>query len=82
MTKQDMSVFGLDEDGVGIAFVDFVDAVVNLIALGGPRSIRDIGDLFSVTDDVVRRAVDDSHWLFVLGPDDDPTKQMIEADGE
>jgi len=82
MTKQDMSVFGLDKDGAGIEFVDFIEALVTLITLGGGRSVREIGEMFDVTDDVVRRAVDESHWLFVLGPDDDPTKQMVEVDGE
>jgi len=82
MTKQDMSVFGLDEDGCGTEFGDFTEALSTLIALGGGRSVREIGELFNVTDDVVRKAVDSDHWLYVLGPDDDPTKQMIEADGE
>ena len=82
MTKQDMSVFGLDEDRTGIEFADFIDALVTLITLGGARSVREVGDLFDLTDDVVRAAVKENGWLFLAGPDDDPTKQMIEADGE
>ena len=82
MTKQDMSVFGLDEDDVGIEFGDFTEALMTLITLGGARPVREVGDLFDLTDDVVRAAVKENGWLFLTGPDDDPTKQMIEVDGE
>lgn len=79
---QDMSVFGLDDDGCGIEFDGFVTAVYMLVALrGGSLSVRQVAEAFNVTDDVARNAADDAYWLFV-GPGDDPTKQMIEVDGE
>lgn len=44
-------------------------------------TIREAADEFDVTDDVVRMAVDEHPWMFLGGPDDDPTKQYIDHDG-
>ena len=81
MTKQDMSVFGLNDDGYGIEFSKFVTAVYMLVALRGPLSVRQVAKIFNVTDDVAIAAANDAYWLFI-GPGDNPTTQMIEVDGK
>jgi len=37
---------------------------------------------FNTTPEIIRGAVGGHPWLFMSGPDDDPTKQTIESDGE
>lgn len=45
-------------------------------------SVRETALAFKMTDANVRRAVEAHPWMFVYGPDDDPTKQFIEHEGE
>ena len=47
-----------------------------------PATVREAADQFDVTDDVIRMAVRQHHWMFLGGPDDDPTKQYIDHEGE
>lgn len=37
---------------------------------------------FNTTPALILQAVEDNYWTFVVGPDDDPSKQFIEHDGE
>jgi hypothetical protein len=76
-----MDIFSL-ADGCGLEFIDFATAVKALIFCRGSLSLRDVAQIFDVEDQVVRKAVDENYWLLISGPDDDPTKQMIEEDGE
>ncbi len=77
-----MDFFGLDGDGSDIKWDAFKDALNVLVGLRGSLSVRTIAEIFNVTDDVVRKAADEAYWLFLTGPIDDPTQQMVEADGE
>jgi hypothetical protein len=45
-------------------------------------TVRQAGDEFGVTDDVIRNAVEGHYWMLLGGPKDDPTKQYIDHDGE
>lgn len=45
-------------------------------------TVREAAQAFDTTDAVIREAVEDHPWMFLYGPDDDPTKQIIEHDGE
>lgn len=45
-------------------------------------TVSEAAEEFQVTPEVVRAAVKECAWMFLEGPDDDPTKQHIEHDGE
>ena len=45
-------------------------------------SVRDAAIAFRCTDGMIREAVDAHPWMFLEGPDDDPTKQIIQDEGE
>lgn len=45
-------------------------------------TVREAAIAFKMTDADVRRAVIAHYWMFITGPDDDPTKQFIEHEGE
>jgi hypothetical protein len=49
---------------------------------GRQPTIRDAALAFRMTDADVRAAVEHHYWMFVTGPDDDPTMQFIEHEGE
>lgn len=84
--KLERDFFELDEDDCGIPFESFVTALSVWAAMqdekGAVPTVRQAADEFHVTDSVIRQAVDDHYWMFITGPDDDPTKQRIEHDGE
>jgi hypothetical protein len=48
----------------------------------GDKSVREIGDVFNLDDAQVRQAVETHYWMYLDGPDDDPTKQLIQHEGE
>lgn len=81
----DMSFFADPGDEAGVFFDDFVVAVGvwSWMQQGDvPPTVRAAAQAFCVTDDVIRKAIDAHPWCFLSGPDDDATKQLIEADGE
>lgn len=45
-------------------------------------SVRETALAFKMTDTDVCAAVEHHYWMFITGPDDDPTKQFIEHEGE
>jgi len=45
-------------------------------------TVAETAAAFKMTAADVRRAVEWHPWMFVEGPDDDPTKQFIEHEGE
>lgn len=45
-------------------------------------SVRQTAEAFKMTDAEVQRAVEAHYWMFLSGPNDDPTKQYIEHEGE
>jgi hypothetical protein len=47
-----------------------------------PCTVREAAIAFDVADEVVREAVNEHPWMFLVGPDDDPTQQRIDHDGE
>lgn len=79
--------FFTDEDSseAGIPWDNFVTAlqVWSFMRPGDKQAtVREAADQFDVTDDVIRMAVSQHHWMFLGGPDDDPTKQYIDHEGE
>lgn len=76
-----------DSDEAGIAWLDFLGALqvwsfMRLERGDEKVTVRQAADEFGVTAEVIREAVDQHYWMFLSGPDDDPSKQIIEHDGE
>jgi len=59
-----------------------VFTMFNFGKLGRNMTVREVGDAFNLDDAQVRQAVAAHYWMFLSGPDDDPTKQEIEHEGE
>lgn len=49
---------------------------------GRSVTVREAATAFNMADAQVRQAVSAHYWMFLEGPDDDPTKQTIEHEGE
>lgn len=45
-------------------------------------TVAEAAESFNVTPKTIREAVTDHFWMFLTGPDDDATKQIIEHEGE
>lgn len=73
-----------DEDEAGITLGDIGRALCLWASMnsGSDTSVRRAAAVFATTDEVIRAAVGADPWAFLAGPDDDPTKQTIEVDGE
>lgn len=67
---------GIMMDGLGAALVTWC-AMQNRSGV----TVREAATAFNTTDAVIREAVEDAHWIDFHGPDDDPTKQVLELDG-
>lgn len=81
MFSRDQFAYPNDEAGV---FID--DLGRALVTWSGMQeqimTVADAADAFNTTPEVIREAIEEVMWIFVVGPDDDPTKQRIELDGE
>ena len=74
-----------DSDQAGIPWRNFVTALQVWSFMrpsNDSTTVREAADEFGVTDQVIRDAIDDCYWMFLGGPDDDPTKQYIDHEGE
>lgn len=67
---------GVFMDGLGRALVTWAAMQDRTV------TVREAATAFNTTDAVIVEAIEDASWIFVHGPDDDPTKQTIELDGE
>lgn len=76
----------VDEDSseAGVLWDHFVTAlhVWSWMCDGDQATVRVAATEFQVTDDVIHAAVNEYPWMFIDGPDDDATKQLIGHDGE
>ncbi len=78
--------FETDRDEAGI----FMDALGRalvvwtcMVAEAQDRvTVADAALAFNTTPEIIREAVDDAMWIGWHGPNDDPTKQILETDGE
>jgi hypothetical protein len=85
VSKNDMGFFMDDEDDAGIEFEDFVKAigVWGWMRAGGQPTVREVGDSFNVTDQVIINAVKAHPWMYLEGDEsDDPVELKIGYDGE
>ncbi|MEX2629526.1 MAG: hypothetical protein WD341_06260 [Tistlia sp.] len=78
---QDPNAYDLDDGRPGAGL--FANAV-QVWALEQRRTVtvRDAAEVFNCPDAMICEAIEDHPWMFVEGPDDDPTKQTIEHEGE
>jgi len=74
-----------DDAGTGVFFSHFVTAVgIYVYTNEGDRpvTVADIAAAFNTTPELAREAVEDHPWLFVHVDSDDPSRQVVESDGE
>lgn len=74
-----------DDAECGVFWKDIAGAILTWRAMnfGEDRSVADAAKAFNTSPSVIREAITvHAYWVFISGPDDDYTKQMIELDGE
>lgn len=79
-----MDYFADPDAEAGILFEDFITALQVwswMRPSETPATVREAAQQFGVTDAVIQNAVRSSAWMALEGPNDDPTKQVIEHDG-
>lgn len=84
MALFERSQFADPDDNAGV-FIDCLGrALVIWTAMQdrSPVTVAEAAVAFNTTPEVIREAVEDASWISVEGPDDDPTKQRLELDGE
>lgn len=76
------------DEGVGMSIVDVARAIgvwtlMNWEKEKQPPSVADCALAFNTSVDLVREAVAERYWLFLIPENEaDPTKQFIENEGE
>lgn len=77
---------GEPDAGAGIFMEDLGRALViwTVMVFEGKDqvTVADAALAFNTTPEIIREAIEDAMWIGWHGPDDDPTKQIIETDGE
>jgi hypothetical protein len=79
------SQFADPNDDAGVMIDGLGRALVTWAAMQDryPLSVADAALAFNTTPAVIREAIEDASWILVVNEDDpDPTKQLIELDGE
>ncbi len=78
--------FEADEHEAGIFMADLGRALVIWTCMVAEAkdqvTVADAALAFNTTPEVIREAVDDALWIGYYGPPNDPTKQVLETDGE
>lgn len=74
-----------EDDDAGIHVGQLAEAVsvwAWMQAGDEPQTVATAALTFNTTPALIRQAIEIHPWAFLTGPDDDPTKQRIEHDGE
>lgn len=75
--------FGEDADDAGVFINDLGRAMVIYTAMQDATvTVASAAAVFNTTPEVIREAIEDASWIGWHGPDDDPSKQVVETDGE
>jgi hypothetical protein len=75
--------FATDDDEAGVFIDGLGRALVTFCAMQERAvTVAEAAMAFNTNPEVIREAVENAIWITVFGPDDDPTKQTIELDGE
>lgn len=81
--RYDIDAFQLADGEAGISMSELADAMqVWSLLQPGRTSVAQAAQAFNVTDKVILAAVDAHYWMFLSGPGEDPSKQLIEHEGE
>lgn len=73
-----------NDDEAGVHLEDIGRALMIWATMNHGRdvSVRAAAGAFNTTEQIVCAAVKVDAWAFLVGPDDDPTQQWIDVDGE
>jgi len=76
--------FATEGEDAGVFIGDLGRSLVTWAAMQDryPLTVAEASIAFNTAPDVIREAIDETMWILWTGPDDDPTKQLIELDGE
>lgn len=75
--------FADDGDDAGVFIDGLGRALVTWSAMQDrTMTVADAAITFNTTPEIIREAIENTMWIGVYGPDDDPTKQKLELDGE
>lgn len=79
------SQFADPDDDAGVMMDGLGRALVTWAAMRDkhPVTVADAALAFNTTPEVIREAVDNASWILIVNEDDpDPTRQLLELDGE
>ena len=84
MALFDRSMFASEGDDAGIFIDGLGRALVTWVAMQdrSPVTVAEAALAFNTTPEIIREAVEEAMWIGVEGPDDDPSKQRLELDGD
>ena len=85
-TVVERAFFGQDAEGCGIPLDNLGTAIqvwtaLHTEATGASATLRATAQAFHIDDALVREVVADHPWLYLAGPDDDPSRQTVEHEG-
>lgn len=78
-------MFASDDEDVGVFIRGLADAIQTWAAMQNRErvTVAEAMTAFNTTAAVIREAVNDGGaWVFLTGPDDEQSKQLIELDGD
>lgn len=82
MSNGPFTTFEYDPNETGVHWEHFVTAVgIWVYMRPGMPSVSDVAQAFNTTPEFARHAVDAHPWIFA-SDDDDPSKQLIDVEGE
>lgn len=72
-----------DETGPAVG-IDLLGSALGVWSFLQDRDItvREAASAFRCTDQMIQQAVQNDYWMYLDGPDDDPTQQTIQHEGE
>lgn len=75
--------FGAEGDDAGVFISDLGRALVIYTAMQDEAvTVASAATTFNTTPEIIREAIEDSSWIGWHGPHDDPSKQIVETDGD
>lgn len=84
MTLFNRDQFAREGDDAGI-FIEGLGAALMTWAAMQNRSnvtVHEACTAFNTTPAIIREALEEAMWIYIVGPDDDPKQQRLELDGE
>lgn len=77
-------MFASEDDDAGVFVEHLSRALLTWAAMNyeKPLTVAEAASTFNTTPDVIRAAIEEGQWISYHGPYDDPTKQMIQTEGD